>query len=95
MFLNRIDDNGNSERLFICGNLGSYSRRNCENGTHVTISYQGEDKYDLKLSLNSLNMSNSGRYQLQVNLYEMEGRRSTIYKEFSILVRSMLPSDRT
>ena len=90
MYLNRIDDNGKSESLFICSNLGSYSRRNCENRTHVTISYQGEDKYDLKLSLNSLNMSNSGRYQLQVNLNEMGGRRSTIYKDFSISVKGML-----
>ncbi len=91
MDLNRIDDNGNSESLFICSNLGSYNRRrNCTNSTHVSITYQGEDKYDLKLSLHSLNISSSGRYQLQVNVAETEGRTNTILKEFNVTVRGKL-----
>ena len=89
MVLSKIDENGTSELLFICSNLGSNSRRNCENRPHVSISFQGEDKYDIKLTLHSLNFSNSGRYQLRVNLNEMGRRRSTILKEFDITVRGM------
>ena len=89
MYLNRIDDSRNSESLFICSNLGSYGSRNCTNSTHMSITYQGEDKYDLKLSLHSLNISNSGRYRLQVNLKNVEKKQSIILKEFNVTVRGM------
>ncbi len=55
----------NSNLLYSCSN-GPINL--CHNSSRVSVSYHGKDNYDVKLTLNDLLLSDSGRYELRVVL---------------------------
>lgn len=94
MFLNKIHDSGTTESVFVCSNLGGYGSKPCFNNSRVSISFQGDDKYDLKLRLHNLTAADSGRYQIKVDLDDVVGgRRTTIIKNFDVDVTGIFNND--
>lgn len=73
---------------YICSNLGSNSRNPCSNRTRVSVMYHGGNKYDITLRLHNVKESDSGMYEVSVDLNDAYGgRRTTIIKTFELSVQ--------
>ena len=83
MFLEKVKGSG---FVFVCSNLGSTSSRLCANRSRVSVSFQGSSKYDIKLTLNNLSKSDSGDYQVKVEVIE-GSIYSSITKTFNLTVQ--------
>lgn len=86
MFLNKVQADGSTQSVYICSNLGSLSNKLCSNMMRVTVSFQGPEKYDIKLSLQNLTVSDSGEYEVRVDLNDAFGTRTSIRKTFVLTV---------
>ena len=92
MFLDKVDENGDViEMVFICSNLGNFGNiPSCGKYGNVSVSFQGDHKYDIKLRLDNLAEADAGKYRVRVDLDDIVGgRRISIYKNFTVTVQSM------
>ena len=49
MSLKKVEESGAENRIFICSNLGRFGTvPTCSNGSKVSVSFQGTDKFDIK-----------------------------------------------
>ena len=92
MSLKKVEESGAENRIFICSNLGRFGTvPTCSNGSKVSVSFQGTDKFDIKLSLEDLALTDSGHYYAEVDMEDFTaGRRMTIEKHFTVVVKGVL-----
>jgi hypothetical protein len=93
MFLEKVDENGSLlKSLFICSNLGHFHDNYCQNKSRVSVSFQGTDKYDIKLNLNDVTASDAGHYRVRVDVDDIVGGlRTSIYKNFTVAIPAVSP----
>ena len=92
MSLKKVEESGAESRVFICSNLGRFGTvPTCaNNASTVSVSFQGTDKFDIKLRLENLSLTDSGHYYVEVDLEDFTaGRRMTIEKQFTVAVKGM------
>lgn len=76
------------ENVYICSSLGSFRTRPCANWRRVSVSYRGNHKYDIKLMMANLSLSDAGVYQVRVDVNDIAGgRRMHISKNFDLTVK--------
>lgn len=93
MVLSKVDDNGHADSLYACNNFRNASAPCPANRSRVTVSFRGDSKFDIKLSLHDLMLSDSGHYHIKVDLYDIvAGRRMSIFKHFTLNIGKCIVS---
>lgn len=86
MFLQRYLADGTTQSIYICSNLGSYRLNECSDQNRVSVVSQGDGKYNLNLKLQDLTAGDSGSYEVKVDLNDVFGVRTSIFKNFTLSV---------
>ena len=86
MFLQHHLADGTTESIYICSNLGSFSQSDCSDQGRVSALSQGDGKYNIKLRLQDLTAADSGSYEVKVDLNDVFGVRTSIFKNFTLSI---------